>query len=385
MLARSAAFIFIAGVQALEAFLFIRGVKLPGRWTVPVAALFTIFTAPIPYVLWLQSGARQPPEWAAAWIVRPVFAWHFSWLTFLVFWAPVVWLARYASPHLGGDALIAVFKWITLSMAVVWSVLMIWGLHDINLAPSIEEVEVEIPGLAAEDDGLRVVQLSDTHVAWWNARSEFQRVADVAASLNPDLLLVTGDMVDHNPDYVHVFADCLDAVKPRLGRFAVIGNHDVYTGRREVAGRMEERGFTMLRGGCVDLSAKGARLALAGMDDSGKGWTGQDPWDEKVGDALAHCPAGVPVILMLHRPSAFSKLDGTPVALTLAGHTHGGQLRLPFGGPGLADLTFKYSQGLHSMNGRKLYVSRGTGTVGWPVRLFCPAEVTLLVLRSPLK
>ncbi|MFO8058774.1 MAG: metallophosphoesterase, partial [bacterium] len=194
-----------------------------------------------------------------------------------------------------------------------------------------------------------------------------------------------GDMVDHHPDYVYRFADCLEDMRPRLGRYAVIGNHDVYTGRRAVATRMEERDFVMLRKEWVSLEDKGSSLVLAGLDDSGMNWTSDDPSTRKISETVEGVPPDRPSILLKHRPLSFSDIKGLPVDLVIAGHTHGGQLKLPFGGPGLAHLTYRYPEGFHKKDEQMIYTSRGLGTVGWPFRVFCPPEITLLVLRSPDK
>jgi predicted phosphodiesterase len=106
--------------------------------------------------------------------------------------------------------------------------------------------------MVVKDDRIKVVQLTDLHVSWWNSRKEIERIGVQVRELQPDLLLITGDVVDHNPDYVKVLADGLDQVRPRLGRYAIIGNHDVYTGREEITERMEARGFKMLRRGLVN-------------------------------------------------------------------------------------------------------------------------------------
>jgi hypothetical protein len=348
-----------------------------------VVIVFVVFLVPLPYQFWLIQNARQPTEWAAAWIVRPTYAWHFSWLSFMLFIAPLMVLVRVGAGVSGWDGATTFLRWSVAAALGVWGVIAIWGLATSTRPPRLEKVEVKIPGLSQKDDGLRIALLSDMHFAWWNSEAEMQRTSAMIAALNPDLFVITGDMVDHNPDYVYGLADCLEIIKPRLGRYAVIGNHDVYTGRNQVAARMQERGFTMLRGAGVSLSDKGADLTLAGMDDSGEHWTGADPDEIKIPGIIAKCPKQHPIIWLNHRPSAFDQIIGLPVALTLSGHTHGGQLKLPFGLPGLAEIGFKRTAGLYQKGEQWLYITRGTGTVGWPFRVNCPEEITLITLRAP--
>jgi uncharacterized protein len=373
----------VLGLMALELFALIKGLKLEGGAAYGVIALFVLFALPLPYIFWLLAGARQPSQFAASLIVRPIFAWQFNWIVFLPVLAALIALTRIGGLWLDRATMLSALRWTTLAIMTCWSLLSALGLAAVSRPAIVKTSEVEIKGLAKSDDGLKIVHFTDPHVAWWNSQEEICRTGDLIASLDPDLLVVTGDVADHNPGYVNVFAECFDKVRPRLGRFAVIGNHDVYTGRQQVARMMTDKGFYELRGEVVDLSSRGAGIALAGIDDSGKGWTGDDPALEKLPQLLAGWRGSVPLILLTHRPPKFELINKLPAALVLSGHTHGGQLRLPFNGPGLADLTFEHTYGFYRQNGRALNVSAGTGTVGWPFRLFCPAEVSLLILRAP--
>ena len=376
-------FIGIIAFQVLEILVLRWGLRLQGRTFAMLVIVVAVFLLPLPYQFWLIHNARQPPTWAAALIVRPTYAWHFNWLTFMFFIAPVIVLVRVGGSISGWNGAVPFLRWLVAAILGVWGILTIYGLAATLRSPELEKMEIEIPGLSQKEDGLKIAQISDMHFAWWNSQAEMRRIGGMIAPLNPDLFVITGDMVDHNPDYVYKLADCLEMIKPRLGKFAIIGNHDVYTGADEVARRMQERGFTMLRGSSASLKDKGADLTLAGMDDSGERWTGADPAEKNIPEIVARCPKDSPIILLAHRPSAFDRITGLPIALTLSGHTHGGQLRLPFGLPGLADIGFKRPSGLYQKGNQSLYVTRGTGTVGWPFRLNCPEEITLITLRAP--
>lgn len=370
----------LLGFQALVALVLIWGLKLQGRpvtWTV---IAFAVFNLGLPYLMWLQAGARQPSFWLAALVARPVFAWYFNWLCFLIFLAPVIVLGRGLAWVSGWNAVIAGLRWLTLGLAGIWGVATVVGLIGGIFPPRVVTREIRLPHLPKEENGIRVAQLTDPHVAWWNSREEICRIGAIIADLKPDLLLLTGDMVDHNPDYVFAMTDCLPAQPPRLGRYAIIGNHDVYTGKEAVALRMEKRGYTMLRNRWISLEDQGSKLVLAGFDDSGQGWTGYDQALKMVAQIFSDVPKGRPLILLAHRPPRLKDLAAFPVDLILSGHTHGGQIRLPFGGPGLADISFATPAGLYREGRQTLYVSSGTGTVGWPFRLFCPPEITLITL-----
>jgi len=371
----------ILGLQILAALILIWGLRLPSRWAWAAVAAFVLFNLPLPYLFWLQAAGKQPSFWSAELIVRPCFAWAFNWLAFLFFLAPVIIAGRAVAWISGWEMLLAALRYLMLSLIGLWTCLTVWGLATVLRPPEVTTLTVQIPGLPPEQNGVRLIQLSDPHVGWWNSREELERIGSIIAGLKPDLLVITGDVVDHHPDYVHALADVLEEARPRLGRYAIIGNHDVYTGPEAVAQRMESRGFRMLRDEWVPLP--GTSLILAGLDDSGQHWTGPDPAEKKIPKLLADCPPDRPVILLAHRPSAFDRVVGLPVVLTLSGHTHGGQLRLPWGGPGLADIGFQHPSGLYRRGGQTLYANRGAGTVGWPFRLFCPSEITLFILRGP--
>jgi len=370
-------------LTTLELLLLRWGLKIPNKVMLMVLAVFLVFLLPLPYIMWLSMKARQPTLATAAWLVRPAFAWQFNWMFFLVFIGPLLVIARLTAGALHSEMLVNIIRGVIISLIGVGGILTLWGLATADRAPKVVRLELAIPGLAPKDDGIKLAQMTDMHFGWWNSREEMQRNADIIAGLKPDLLVLSGDLVDHNPDYVFTLADCLEKIKPRLGRYAILGNHDVYTGRQEVARNMSSRGFRMLRSDCANLTEKGAGLVLAGKDDSGEGWTGPDPEENQIPGIIANCPNGLPIIFVGHRPSSFDKTIGLPVALTLSGHTHGGQFRLPFGGPGLADITFTRTMGLYREGTQMLYVSRGTGSVGWPFRLWCSEEITLITLRSP--
>jgi len=366
----------------LELWVLKWGLKLGRRWTLGLALIFLVFLLPLPYLAWLIQNGKLPGFWVALFIIRPSFAWHFNWLAFLVFIAPIVVFCRLCSIIFHSNTFIKFSRIMVILVILFWGLVSIYGLAMTIKAPIVEKYELSIKGLSPKDDGLRIVQLSDLHISWWTSKEEVDRVSKLVSELNPDLLLITGDIVDHNPEFVRELGESFKELHPRLGKFAIIGNHDVYTGAEQIVERMKAINFKMLGGECFSLINKGADLALAGMDDSGERWTGADPREKEIPKILDQCHKGLPIIWLGHRSSGFEQIKGLPVALTLTGHTHGGQLRLPFGGPGLAHLRFNYTAGLYQENGQFLYVSRGIGTVGWPFRIACPPEITLIVLGS---
>jgi len=370
-------------MTALELFLLKWGLEISNRGMIWALVIFIAFLMPVPYVMWLNMQARQPSRKTAAWLVRPVFAWWVNWMFFLIALGPLVVIARASATAFHSQTLISLMRALSISLVSVVGALTVWGLITTRRVPQVVMRELVIPGLAWKDDGIKLAQMTDIHFSWRHSREEMQRNAEIIAGLNPDLLVLSGDMVDHNSGYVSTLADCLDKIQPRLGKFAIMGNHDVYSGGQEVARVLDSHGYKMLQAGHASLVDQGVGLVLAGMDDSGKRASGPDPEENQIPEIIANCPKGLPIIFVGHRPSSFDKVIGLPVALTLSGHTHGGQFRVPYTQRAHSNLKFKRTMGLYREGEQMLYVSRGTGSVAWPFRLWCSEGITLLTLRSP--
>ena len=262
----------LLAAQAFEALLMIFGLELKGAAAHLLVAMFGLFALPLPYAFWLVFRSRQPSHLVSNLIVRPTFAWHSNWMYFLMLLVPLIVLGRigahyFFNPH----RTLEVLRWSTFAITGPWMFMSMLGISRTRSLPVVETREVNITGLDPDAEGLKIVQLSDPHVAWWNSRQKMRMIGEMIHGLNPDLLVITGDMVDHLPKYINALADCLDQVRPRLGRFAVIGNHDVYAGKEAIVRIMEESGFKMLRTEWVSLREKGVNLVLAGFDDPGAG------------------------------------------------------------------------------------------------------------------
>ena len=155
-----------------------------------------------------------------------------------------------------------------------------------------------------------------------------------------------------------------------------MGNHDYFTDGDDFAQRLEENGLTVLRNRGVVVEKDGAQLYVAGVDDT---WTGRDD----VEAAMAARPAGAPSVLLAHDPNLFPQAAAQDVDLTLSGHTHGGQIAVPLFSRrlNLARMITRFTSGMYQVGRSVLYVSRGAGTTGPPVRLGARAEIALLTLR----
>jgi predicted MPP superfamily phosphohydrolase len=231
---------------------------------------------------------------------------------------------------------------------------------------------VTIADLPQELDGYRIGHISDVHCGRDTPPSRVETWVRRLNALNLDLIAVTGDLITSGETYVDPVADALGGLRARDGVYACMGNHDYFTDGDRVALALERNGLTVLRNRGVTLRD---RLHVAGVDDT---WTSRDD----MGAALAARPAGAPVVLLAHDPNLFPEAMTHDVDLMLSGHTHGGQLAVPgVRRLSLARFITEFTAGLYRRDRTWLYVNRGAGTTGPPVRLGAPAELAVLTLR----
>lgn len=249
--------------------------------------------------------------------------------------------------------------------------------------------EVHLPGLPREFDGFRAAQLSDIHIDEFTEPYFVRQAVERINRLAPDAVFLTGDFVtfQYAP---RRFAEasawqCANilATLESPHRYAVLGNHDVLTGEDLVATALKDNGITVLRNWYLPLERGGQRLWLAGLDDAVEGKP--DP-EAAIPVSIRNRPRE-PLILMCHAPDYADELQkhaaGQGVALMLSGHTHGGQVRLPFLPlVHLPEMGRKYVEGWFNLGSMQLHVNRGLGTVGVPVRFNCPPQISLLTLRA---
>ncbi|MCU0682350.1 MAG: metallophosphoesterase [Polyangiaceae bacterium] len=253
-----------------------------------------------------------------------------------------------------------------------------WGLRVSRFDWQVEEVPVRLPRLPRVLDGFTIVQISDLHVGpLWRER-ELRQGLSFVASLRPDLVVVTGDIIDHDRRYVPLAARLLGSLSAREGVAFVPGNHDHYAGAREVVAGLSSAGLeALVNRGKVIAPGDGGGFALLGVDDIVGDRRGLGPDLDR---ALASTPEGLATVLLAHQPDFFYRtLRRGGVDVQLSGHTHGGQIN-----PGFVPASFVYQfvAGLYERPGGRLYVNRGFGTVGPPMRVGAPPEITKLVLLA---
>lgn len=243
---------------------------------------------------------------------------------------------------------------------------------------TLDEVALTLPRLPRELEGFVITQLSDLHIGLFVGDAELRAALDLVEQARPDLVVLTGDLLDSDPRYAPQLGRFVRQLseRSRVGVSAILGNHDHYAGATAVRSVLEKGGATVLHNRHQWLGDAGARFALCGVDDvwaarySGGG-PDLDAALQGVGDQDAS-------LLLCHNPSFFPAAAGR-VDAQISGHTHGGQVSL-FINPAELVLRHGYVRGTYEAQGSHLYVNRGFGTAGPPVRVGSAPEVSKHVL-----
>ena len=244
----------------------------------------------------------------------------------------------------------------------------------------VREVDVPIPHLPGDLDGLRIVHLSDIHLSVFLSEAELARVIDAANELRPHLAVMTGDLISTFGDPLDACLRQLARVRAEAGVIGCLGNHERYAGvEDETAAGAARLGMRFLRRHAERLRFGGATLNVAGVD--------YEPlWRRPryLAGAERLAAPGAVNVLLAHNPDVFPVAARKGFDLTLAGHTHGGQVSVEILDRSLNTARFMtpYIYGLYVREGRAAYVTRGIGTIGIPARIGAPAEIALLRLRK---
>ncbi len=247
-----------------------------------------------------------------------------------------------------------------------------------------ENLGLRLPRLGRGLDGFRIVQISDLHFGPYTGEREIRSAIDVVQAAAPDLVVLTGDFVTatwifhygrRTAEQINPCAELLRTLRAPYGVFAILGNHDWGTDAEIVAGTLRDAGIRVLRNEAVAIEKGGARFWLAGVDCATLRAADLDR-------ALAGTVAGEPVVLLAHEPDYADEASRYAVDVQLSGHSHGGQVVVP-GVPGyLPPLGRKYPRGRYRIGTLMLYVNRGIGVTGVPVRFGALPEVTIAELMS---
>jgi len=291
-----------------------------------------------------------------------------------------------------------------------------YGFAAERLNYQVRRVEVPIPKLPPGLDGMQIVQISDIHLSGYMSRSQVRRAVDMANNLGADLAVVTGDLITGMGDPIE---DCVDEIRhlrAPLGIWGCNGNHEIYASAEDRAGYLySQAGMKLLRQENAQLTFRGAQFNLIGVDYQ-RERTNRGQRLQTLAHVEPLVRRDMPNILLSHNPNTFNRAAELGVELSLAGHTHGGQIQVEILDHRLSPARFitdyiaglyqrplfapapteragsvlspsrKFSPPLFPLQSSSamahIYVNRGLGTVGAPVRLGVPPEISLIVLRT---
>ncbi len=239
--------------------------------------------------------------------------------------------------------------------------------------------ELFFPDLPTALDGFKIVQISDLHSGIYMTQRQIQEIFEISNSLNPQLVALTGDLVDTSVTEIPAIYNTLPLVKSDYGVYSCLGNHDHYASGTAVTAAVQQRDIKMLNNSHHTLNIDGDPLDIVGVDDAGSGSRNF----ARIDQALEGTDPDHFKVMLSHRPDLFNFKGIENVNLTLAGHTHGGQIGGRFLGIPVypVQLFHEYSKGLFKRENQKLYVNVGVGMVGVPIRIVRP-EITEITLRK---
>jgi predicted MPP superfamily phosphohydrolase len=362
---------------------------------VPAVANLAAPLAILSFNRWVLVRRARPRPLATR-LIRGYAAFAFTCVFCALFLAAsvILWgVLRLATAPVG--TLVAGVAAAPIAQAYFWAVdagmatvagLMLYGFTLGKRQLVVSQVRVPIPGLAPSFDGLRIVHLSDLHIGQYLDLEELADHVRRVNALEPDLVCLTGDLVDRGETCALAFPT-LAGLRARHGVFVTLGNHDFYAGAERVTAALRRlTPFTVLRDARAEIRVGAAALTVLGIDDLGRDWARGALEHPALPPLTAAAPAGAPVLLLSHRPDCFAQAARLGVSLMLSGHTHGGQLALPPWLAGrlrnLAEFITDFDRGEFRRGGSTLYVNRGLGFTGQKIRLFTPREIACIELRA---
>lgn len=263
---------------------------------------------------------------------------------------------------------------------------VLWGASVGSRRIRVDRVTLPLRSLAPELHSIRIAHVTDLHIGPLLRPPRLREFVARINDLEPDLIAITGDIFDFDPAYVEDGCGELAGLRGHHGVFAVLGNHDVYTGAEIVAeGLAKSTSIHLLRNEWKQVGEAGAKLTVAGIEDPGHGWTERSAESPELAKLARDIPDDAPCLLLVHRPSYFAHAAQLGFRLVLAGHTHGGQVALPFAHQHNASrLISRWTRGIFVDGASTLYVNRGLGMAGLPLRINCPREIALIRLADSI-
>ena len=320
---------------------------------------------------------RPRPRWITRLVDLPLF-WHFGATVFALVLSPVCLVGALVAGFASGAPLGGALGFFGGGVGAVYALGLLvsaWAIWIERRFVRIRRLTVSVVDLPPEFEGYTIAQLSDLHVGSFDPLARALEWAKLSNALEPDLAVVTGDLVTAGRGFYREAAQAIGTLSAKDGVFVTLGNHDLHQ-QDELSQLVVAHGSVVLRNESCVVRRGGAELIVAGMDARKA-----DPSDVK--RVLAGQPQRAPIVLLSHYPTSFEAAVEAGADLVLTGHTHGGQLGVPFFSQrfNFARLTRQRSRGPVYSGKTTMYVNAGLGTTGPPMRLAVPPEIALFTLR----
>ena len=369
-------------------------------WRTGLAAYMLGATGGLLFILFARATRTDLP----AWVIAGLFIWHFLILPFVAIPSLLLWIvsmpgriffprAAAIEPPTDDSPQLSRRNFLAASIAAAPPLVTVFStgramsqLDEFRIRP----ITVPVPNLPPDLDGLCIAHVSDVHVGSFTNGSTLDRIADAVNALRPDLVLQTGDLINNNVADLPAALDMARRFDPRFGQFMVEGNHDLFQGRLAFESRVRASGVPLLLNETASITVRGVPVHVMGLrwgyvgprdDPDRRQRGGEELIAASMKQLLANRPADADAfgILLAHHPHAFDFATPAGIPLTLAGHTHGGQLhatqRLGFG-----PWMYKYWSGLYRQGDAAAVISNGVGN-WFPLRINAPAEIVHVTLR----
>ena len=344
------------------------------RGAVIAGTVFSAVALMVGFLLRFARVSRHFPPWWVGWGRGLVFAWAFLSVFLIASILISRWWLRVQPGH--SQARRAFLQTTRAALLFAPAIVTGYGVFIQRLDISLREQDLMFPGLPKDLDGLRLVQLTDIHLSPFLSERELARAVDMANETHAHLALVTGDLITNGNDPLDACLKQLSRLRTEAGVYGCLGNHEMYANVEDYVQQQGARmGHRYLRQSAAPLKFGQAILNLAGVDYQ----RSRQPY---LAGAERMIAPGAFNVLLSHNPDVFPVAARQGYPLTIAGHTHGGQVRVEILRQDLNIARFftPYVDGLYRRDGAAVFVSRGIGTIGLPARLGAPPEVNLLRL-----
>ncbi len=374
--------LFIVLAVSLLLWIFLSWLFAPvlwGGWRTCIVIVFFLFAPIIPWICNFL-GYFQATAFIKIWFYRP-FLYALLFAPFLSFAALTGILFGLLNKRFKHNGRIAVY-----CMATILLFFSINGYLD-SQRLTVKHLNLYFLQLPIEFEGLRIVQLSDLHIGIQTSEQFLAQIYTEVQQAQPDIIIITGDHVDHYPDGLQLLENSLGKLHAPLGIIAVVGNHDIYAGWADVRKNLEKMGWIVLLNKAIQKQKKNAVFWIAGIGDPAalrhtNSQKDNSQFAPDVDKTLSSIPETDFCLGLVHNPVLWPQLAKYGVDLTLSGHTHYGQFAIPQLNWCLASLFLEYSMGSYVHEGAMLYINPGTNYWGIPFRFGTPPEISVITLHK---